>query len=85
MRRLIDAVAEDPNQPWGDSTRDSFRSDANAIFESLLLTFGIEAASEALVKQGYSPTGQYTYALKPLYEKALERRAERLAKQVAKS
>jgi hypothetical protein len=80
MRRLIDAVASDPKRPWKDKTRRQFVIDANAIFEAMLLTYGVEAALAALVKQGYSPGGEYRYAAEPLYRKALERRAERMAK-----
>lgn len=84
MRRLIDAVAEDPNRPWVKKTRNQFVIDANAIFEALLLEFGIEAALAAVVNQGFSPTGEYRYAAEPLYQKAIERRAKRLAKRQRK-
>jgi hypothetical protein len=80
MRRLIDAVAEDPSRPWCEKTREQFVIDANAIYEALLLEYGVEAALAALVKQGFSPTGEYRYAAEPLYQKALERRAKRRAK-----
>jgi hypothetical protein len=80
MRRLIDAVASDPKRPWGDRTRSQFVIDANAIIEALLLRHGVEDALTALVEQGFSPGGEYRYAAQPLYDKALERRAKRLAK-----
>ena len=80
MRRLIDAVASDAGRPWVESTRNQFVIDANAILEALLLEYGVEAALAALVKHGFSPTGEYRYAAEPLYEKALQRRANRLAK-----
>jgi len=80
MRRLIDAVAADPKRPWSDETRQQFIIDANAIFEAMLLTYGVEAALAAVVKQGYSPGGEYRYAAEPLYLKAVERRAKRMAK-----
>jgi hypothetical protein len=78
MRRLIDAVASDPGRPWAESTRKTFVIDANAILEALLLEYGVEAALAALVKHGFA--GAYRYAAEPLYEKALQRRANRLAK-----
>lgn len=80
MRRLIDAVAEDPSRPWSKKTREQFVIDANAIFEALLLKYGVEQALAAVIEQGFSPTGEYRYAAEPLYKKALERRAKRLAK-----
>lgn len=80
MRRLIEAVLEDPGKPWGDETRKQFIIDANAILEALLLEYGVEAALAALANQGFSPTGEYRYAAEPLYKKALERRAARLAR-----
>jgi hypothetical protein len=85
MRRLIDAVAKDPSHPWGEKTRNQFVIDANAIFEALLLEYGVEAALTALVKQGFSPTGKYRYAAEPLYQKAVERRATRQAKREPKA
>jgi hypothetical protein len=80
MRRLIEAVLEDPGRPWGEETRKQFIIDENAILEALLLEYGVAAALTALVNQGFSPTGEYRYAAEPLYQKALERRAARLAK-----
>jgi hypothetical protein len=80
MRRLIEAVLADPDRRWGEETRTQFVIDANAILESLLLEYGVEAALVALVNQGFSPTGEYRYAAEPLYQKALERRADRKAK-----
>lgn len=80
MRRLIDAVAEDPSRPWSETTRETFIIDANAILEALLLEYGVEAALEAVKKQGFSPSGNYRYAATPLFEKALERRADRQAR-----
>jgi hypothetical protein len=86
MRRLIEAVADDPKIPWSDETRrTTFVSDANAILESLLLSYGIEAALKAVVEKGYSPDGNYRYAVERLHAKALERRAERIAKQSHKA
>jgi hypothetical protein len=85
MRRLIDAVAEDPSRPWSDDTRKQFVIDANAIFEALLLEYGVEAALAAVVKHGFSPGGEYRYAAQPLYEKALERRAGREARNAPKA
>lgn len=84
MRRLIDAVAEDPSRPWSDKTRQQFIIDANALFEALLLEYGVKAALAAVVKHGFSPTGEYRYAAEPLYEKAVERRTNRLAKKTEK-
>jgi hypothetical protein len=72
-------------RPWASITRNQFVIDANAIFEAMLLEYGVEAALAALVKQGFSPTGEYRYAAEPLYEKALERRDSRLAKVDRKS
>jgi hypothetical protein len=80
MRRLVEAVLEEPSRPWGEETRKQFVIDANAILEALLLEYGVETALTALVKQGFSPTGEYRYAVEPLFQKALERRAARLAK-----
>lgn len=80
MRRLIEAVLEDPSMPWGDETRKQFVIDANAILEALLLQYGVDAALTALVNQGFSPEGNYRYAAEPLHQKALERKAARLAK-----
>ncbi len=80
MRRLIDAVAEDPDRPWSDKTRNQFVIDANAIFEAMLLEYGVDAALAAVVKQGFSPTGEYRYAAEPLYQKAVERRSRRQQK-----
>jgi hypothetical protein len=85
MRRLIDAVAEDPKRPWGDKTREQFIIDANAIFEALLLKYGVEEALAAVVEQGFSPTGEYRYAAEPLYDKAVERRTNRLTKKANKT
>jgi hypothetical protein len=85
MRRLIDAVAEDPSRPWSEKTRQQFVIDANAIFEALLLKYGVEKALAAVVEQGFSPTGEYRYAVEPLYEKAVERRSNRLAKKADKA
>lgn len=84
MRRLIDSVAEDPSLPWSDSTRNTFISDANAIFEALLLEYGVEAALEAVKKHGYSATGEYRYAAARLFDKALKRRADRDARRSRK-
>jgi len=85
MRRLIDSVAEDSSLPWSESTRKTFISDANAIFEALLLEYGVEAALEAVKKHGYSPTGDYRYAAVPLFDKALKRRANREARRSRKT
>jgi hypothetical protein len=80
MRRLIDAVAEDPSRPWKENTRNQFVIDANAIFEALLLEYGVEAALEAVVKHGFSSTGEYRYAAVPLHEMAVARRTARQSK-----
>jgi hypothetical protein len=66
--------------PGSEKTRNQFVIDANAIFEALLLEYDVEAALAAVVKQGFSPTGEYRYAAEPLYQKAVERRARRQAK-----
>ena len=84
MRRSIDSVAEDQSLPWSDSTRKTFISDANAIFEALLLEYGVEAALEAVKKHGYSPTGQYRYAAVPLFDKAVKRRDNRATRRLRK-
>jgi len=80
MRRLIDAVTTDPDRPWSERTREQAVVDANAILEALLLEYGVEAALQALVNQGFSPTGEYRYVAEPLFEKAVKRRAERAAR-----
>ena len=85
MRRLIDAVATDPKRPWIAKTREQFRIDSNAILEALLLEYGVEGALAAVIKQGFSSTGEYRYAAVPLFDKAVERRAQRLARRRKKS
>jgi len=80
MKRIIDAVPSDPKRPWNNTTRrETFPADANAILEALIAEYGVEATLEALVKQGFSPTGDYRYAAQPLYEEAIARRQQRRA------
>jgi hypothetical protein len=75
MIRLIDAVAEDPDRPWKDNTRDQFAIDANAILEALLAETGVEATLAALQRQGFR--GHYRHVVEPLYREAISRRGRR--------
>jgi hypothetical protein len=76
MRRIIDHVAADPELPWNETTRDqTFPMDANAILESLIAEYGVEATLVATRKQGFH--GDYRYAVERLHKEAVARRAKR--------
>ena len=80
MKRLIKATMDDPCNNWGKNTLKQVEIDANALFEVLLIEYGVEQALSLLVKHGYSPDGEYRYVSEPLYSKALERKSIRIAK-----
>jgi hypothetical protein len=75
--RLIDSVASDPERPWKDNTRDQFAIDANAVLEALLAEYGVEAALDAVERQGFK--GAYRHVVEPLYAEAVARRLKRQA------
>lgn len=83
MRRLIEAVAKDHQHTWSDATQKQFVIDSNAILEALILQYGIDAAVSAIVEQGYSPGGNYRSAANHLFDKALERKAQRRTEAVS--
>lgn len=76
MIRLIDAVAQDPDRPWKENTREQFVIDANAVLEALLVENGVDATLAALERQGFR--GRYRHVVEPLYQEAVSRRARRL-------
>jgi hypothetical protein len=80
MKILIEAVSGDPNADIKDNTRRQRVIDANAILEALLLEYGVEAALEAVVKQGFSSGGNYGTITRQLYECAVQRKSERRIK-----
>jgi hypothetical protein len=75
MRRLIDAIANDPELDWKDNTREQFVIDANAILEALLVEHGVEATLAALKAQGFQ--GHYRHVVEPLHAEAVARRRRR--------
>ena len=85
MRRLIDAVVNDESRPWTAKSRNQLVKDANAIFEALLLTDGLDAAMKAFAEQGVSLKGQYKYAAEPLYDMAMQLRLRRESRRDSKS
>ena len=80
MKILIEAVAEDPTESIKDNTRRQRIIDASAILEALILEYGVDAALEAVVKQGFSAGGNYGTIARQLYSFALERKSERISK-----
>jgi hypothetical protein len=80
MKILIEAVAEDQNVAIKDNTRRQRVIDASAILEALLLECGVEAALEALVRQGFSPGSNYGTIARQLHAAAVERKAARMQK-----
>lgn len=77
MKILIEAVAEDENANIKDNTRRQRVIDANAILEALILEYGVDAALEAVVKQGFSPSGNYGPIARQLHKLAEERKTLR--------
>jgi predicted nucleic acid-binding protein len=78
MKILIEGVAEDPHAKITTSTRRQRVIDANAILEAFLLEYGVEAALEAVRRQGFSPDGNYATIARQLYKYAQERKAVRM-------
>jgi hypothetical protein len=79
VKRLIQATLDDNCDIWGENTLKQAEADANALYDVLLIEYGVEQALALLIKNGYSPDGEYRYVAEPLFSKALERKANRLA------
>ena len=78
MKILIEAVAEDENADIKDNTRRQRVIDANAILEALILEYGVDASLDAVVKQGFSSSGNYGSVARQLYEFAMKRKSLRI-------
>ena len=77
FKPIIDAVIDDQITIGQRGSDDPSRNDASCVLEALLAEYGIEAAVDALKRQGFA--GDYRYLIKPLYEEAILRRSNRTA------
>jgi hypothetical protein len=72
---LIDAVIKQREADGRWNHPDQARVDANCVFESLLAQCGVDAAVEAIQKQGLR--GDYRFVIEALHEEAVQRRSNR--------
>ena len=70
---IVEAVSQQKGETWNESTREVARTDSSRVLESLMAEYGIEAAMEALNRQGFTGSA-YKYLLTPLYSEAMKRR-----------
>lgn len=72
---IIEAVIERKSGDWNDATATVARTDAQRVLEAMVAEYGIDAAIQALDRQGF--TGKsIRYLLTPLHTEAVERRAK---------
>jgi len=70
---IVEAVIQQMEESWNDSTREVARTDSFRVLEALMAEYGIEGAMAALDRQGFTASA-YSYLLSPLYSEAMKRR-----------
>ncbi|HAI14571.1 MAG TPA: hypothetical protein DCM28_22890 [Phycisphaerales bacterium] len=77
FKPIINKVIDDHVNSGQWHSDDPSRNDSSCVLEALLAEYGIDAAVDALKRQGFA--GDYRYLIKPLYEEAILRRSNRTA------
>ena len=73
-RGLIESIVDSKKGSWSASTERTARIDAQCILESLLAEYGVDAAFDALRKQGFAAESM-GYVLRPMSDMAAQRRS----------